>query len=126
MALVIGNSAYSDAPLRNPVNDATDMAAALRGLGFSVTLKTDANQRSMEEAIRDFGDSLRSGGVGLFYYAGHGIQNRGQNDLIPVRAEIQSEADVKYRTVDAGYVLAQMEEGGTPPDYAGDARQGAP
>jgi hypothetical protein len=111
-ALVIGNSAYSDAPLRNPVNDATDMAAALKELGFSVTLRTDANQRSMEEAIRNFGKSLRSGGVGLFYYAGHGIQYRGRNYLIPVHAGIQSEADVKYRTVDAGYVLAQMEEAG--------------
>lgn len=98
--------------MKNPANDATDMASALRKLGFSVTLKTDVNQRAMEESIRAFGTTLRSGGVGLFYYAGHGIQFRGTNYLIPVHAEIKSEADVKYRSVDAGYVLAQMEDAG--------------
>ena len=112
VALVIGNSAYNDAPLRNPVNDATDIASALKKLGFNVTLKTDANQRTMEESIRDFGGTLQSGGVGLFYYAGHGIQYRGTNYLIPVHADIQSEADVKYRSVNAEYVLAQMETAG--------------
>lgn len=112
VALVIGNSNYINSPLRNPVNDATDMAKALRNLGFKVTLKTDANQRTMEGAIRAFGTMLRLGGVGLFYYAGHGIQSRGTNYLIPVHAEIKSEADVKYRSVDAGYVLSQMEDAG--------------
>jgi len=112
VALVIGNSNYMAAPLRNPVNDATDMAKALKQLGFKVTLKTDANQRKMEASIRAFGDALRSGGVGLFYYAGHGIQYRGTNYLIPVHADIKSEADVKYETVDAGRVLSQMERAG--------------
>ena len=74
VALVIGNGKYTDAPLRNPVNDATDMASALRNLGFSVTLKTDASQRAMEKAVRSFGKKLRRGGVGLFYYAGHGLR----------------------------------------------------
>lgn len=112
IALVIGNGAYNNSPLKNPVNDAIDMASALRKLGFSVTLKTNANQRAMEEAIRAFGRQLTKGGVGLFYYAGHGIQSRGTNYLIPVHAEIKSEADVKYEAVDAGRVLAQMEEAG--------------
>ena len=111
-ALVIGNSSYTDAPLRNPVNDATDMASALKKLGFSVTLKTNAIQRAMEEAIRGFGTTLRSGGVGLFYFAGHGLQYRGTNYLIPVHAEIKSESDVKFEAVDAGRVLAQMEDAG--------------
>jgi len=112
VALVIGNSAYTDAPLKNPAHDAIDMASALKNLGFEVTLKTDANQRAMEESIRAFGNKLQSGGVGLFYYAGHGIQYRGTNYLIPVHADIKTEADVKYRSVDAGYVLAQMETAG--------------
>lgn len=112
VALVIGNGAYKDAPLRNPVNDATDMASALKDLGFEVTLKTDADQRSIEESIRQFGNDLRSGGVGLFYFAGHGIQHSGINYLIPVQANIKSEADVKYEAVDAGRVLAQMENAG--------------
>ena len=112
IALVIGNGSYMDAPLRNSVNDATDMASALRNLGFSVTLKTDANQRVLEEAIRKFGSELIFGGVGLFYYAGHGIQSHGTNYLIPVYSDIKVEADVKFEAVDAGRVLAQMEDAG--------------
>ena len=84
--LVIGNANYSSAPLRNPVNDANDMANVLRKLGFRVTLKTNANQRAMEQSIRNFGKSLRSGDVGLFYYAGHAIQYRGRNYLIPIHS----------------------------------------
>lgn len=112
VALVIGNSNYMDAPLKNPVNDATDMAKALKKLGFSVTLKTDADQRTMKQSIRAFGKQLAKGGVGLFYFAGHGIQYSGRNYLIPVHAEVQSEADVEYEAVDAGRVLAQMERAG--------------
>lgn len=111
-ALVIGNGSYQSSPLKNPLNDATDMASVLNRLGFEVTLKTNANQRMMEESIRAFGNKLRSGGVGLFYYAGHGIQYRGRNYLIPIQAAIKSEADIKYESVDAGRVLAQMEEAG--------------
>ncbi len=109
-ALVIGNGAYKSSPLRNPVNDASDFADALQNLGFSVILKTNADQRTMEESIRYFGKKLRSGGVGLFYFAGHGLQINGRNYLIPIGADLESEADVKYEGVDAGRVLAQMEE----------------
>jgi hypothetical protein len=112
IALVIGNSRYMNAPLRNPVNDATDMASALKKLGFEVILKTDVNQRAMKESIRSFGKELQKGGVGLFYFAGHGIQYNGSNYLMPVHAEIKSEADVEYEAVDAGRVLAQMERAG--------------
>lgn len=110
IALVIGNGQYKSAPLKNPINDATDMANALKKLGFTVTLKPNANQRTMERAIRDFGKKLKSGGVGLFYYAGHGLQVYGHNYLIPIDAEIESEGDVKYESVDAGLVLAKMED----------------
>ncbi len=112
IALVIGNGAYKSAPLRNPVNDASDIADALERLGFSVSLKTDANQRNMKKAIRAFGKQLRKGGVGLFYFAGHGIQVKGSNYLIPIGAEIETEPDVEYEAVDAGRVLAQMEDAG--------------
>ena len=112
IALVIGNGAYKSAPLRNPVNDASDIADALGKLGFAVSLKTDANQRSMKRAIRAFGKQLRKGGVGLFYFAGHGVQVRGINYLIPIGAQIESEADVEYEAVDAGRVLAQMDTAG--------------
>jgi len=96
IALVIGNSAYSFAPLKNPVNDAQDTAAVLKTLGFTVMLKKDVNLRSMEEAVRDFGNQLKRGGVGLFYYAGHGLQVNGINYLVPVGARIDKESDVKY------------------------------
>lgn len=112
VALIIGNSNYETAPLANPVNDASDMASALRRLGFSVILKKDANLQTMEEAIEDFGNRLKKGGVGLFFYAGHGVQVYGSNYLIPVGAKIKKEADVKYRAVDAARILDEMENAG--------------
>ena len=109
-ALVIGNAQYKQVALRNPVNDAADMAAALKKLGFTVTLVTDANLKKMEKSVRDFGKQLRKGGVGLFYYAGHGLQVGGRNYLIPIDAMIESESDVKYESVDAGRILGKMED----------------
>jgi hypothetical protein len=110
LALVIGNSAYQMAPLKNPLNDAEDMAVNLKNLGFEVILKKNADQRTMEDTIRYFGKQLRNGGVGLFYFAGHGMQVNGRNYLIPIDAKIESENDVKYEAVDAGRVLGQMED----------------
>jgi hypothetical protein len=110
IALVIGNGNYVDSPLRNPVNDATDVAAALKTLGFEVLSYTDLDQNGMKKAIREFGARLRAnGGVGLFYYAGHGVQVKGANYLIPVSAEVQTEEEVEYESVEVGLVLAQME-----------------
>jgi uncharacterized caspase-like protein len=111
-ALVIGNSAYKDKPLKNPANDAKDMARTLERLGFNVQLKTDASLRDMEEAIREFGERLKRGGVGLFYYAGHGVQVQGVNYLVPVGSKVSSESDAKFECVDAGRVLGKMEDAG--------------
>jgi len=110
LALVIGNGAYQTAPLKNPINDAEDMAATLKKSGFKVILKKDADQRIMEDAIRHFGRQLRNSDVGLFYFAGHGVQVEGRNYLIPVDAKIESESDVKYEAVDAGRILGKMED----------------
>ncbi len=107
-ALVIGNSAYPNAPLKNPVNDAQDMAAVLKASGFTVAIALDADQRKMEEVIAEFGRKLREGGAGLFYYAGHGIQMDGTNYLIPVDAAIETPSDIRYKAVDAGWVLGKM------------------
>src|SRR5262249_29683109 len=75
VALVIGNASYTVGPtLGNPVNDARDMADALRRVGFEVISGENLSQQGMEDRIRQFGEKLRQGGVGLFYYAGHGIQ----------------------------------------------------
>ncbi len=76
-ALVIGNADYKVGRLANPLNDARDMASLLKQTGFSVNLLTNSDQRGMERAIRQFGKQLRDGGVGLFYYAGHGMQVKG-------------------------------------------------
>src|SRR5437773_5571508 len=80
VALVIGNADYIKArTLANPANDATDVAQALRDVGFTVISGTDLNLKQMNDKVREFGDTLRvSGGVGLFYYAGHGIQVRSE------------------------------------------------
>jgi hypothetical protein len=113
IALVIGNSAYETAPLKNPANDAQDMTRALRELGFDVTAEANLRRDEMKRSVQAFGAKLRGGGVGLFYYAGHGLQVRGVNYLVPVDAKINSEAEVDYECVDAGLVLAQMEEAST-------------
>ena len=109
-ALVIGNARYEIGALRNPTNDAQDMAATLQKLGFEVTLTIDATQERMEHNISEFGRQLYQGGVGLFYYAGHGVQVDGENYLIPVDANIQSESDVRYKAVNIGQVLGKMGE----------------
>jgi hypothetical protein len=107
-ALVIGNSAYSSGPLKNPVNDAADMAALLKKLGFTVTLKRNAKLQEMDDAVEAFGNRLKRGGVGLFYYAGHGVQINGTNYLLPIGAKINKEADIKYQAVDANKILDEM------------------
>src|SRR5262245_25243524 len=104
-ALVIGNAAYESGPLRNPVNDAADIAGALQGLGFEVVLLSDAKLRAMEEAIETFNQKLRKGGVGLFYFAGHGLQVAGENYIVPLGARINREQDVRFETVHVGRVL---------------------
>ena len=107
-ALVIGNNRYKDAPLNNPVNDARDIASVLEKLDFEVSLKENAGIREMEKAIRTFGKKIRKGGVGLFYFSGHGLQLNGENFLIPIDADIQEEFDIKYEAVNAGKLLDMM------------------
>jgi len=109
-ALVIGNSQYKSAPLKNPENDASDMARILDDSGFNVITRLNVTKQEMEKAIREFGMILHNGGTGLFYYAGHGMQVAGRNYLIPVDALIETESDVFYEAVDAGRVLGKMED----------------
>ncbi|MBL7083655.1 MAG: caspase family protein [Candidatus Aminicenantes bacterium] len=112
IALIIGNAHYKSSPLRNPVNDATDMARVLRERGFEVIMKTNANYKDMEKAIREFGKKLQKGGVGLFYFSGHGMQVKGVNYLIPVNEDIQEENEIKFKAVDANFVLSKMDSAG--------------
>ena len=112
VALVIGNGAYKTGPLKNPANDARDMAAALKSVGFEVILRENAGLRAMNEAIDQFWASLKKGGVGLFFFAGHGLQVAGENYLVPVDARVALEKDVQYECVNAGKVLGRMEDAG--------------
>ena len=80
VALVIGNSAYSHLPpLRNPKNDATDITNRLRQSGFTVVSALDATREDMEEAVYEFSNRLKKGGIALFYFSGHGLQVKGEN-----------------------------------------------
>ena len=109
-ALLIGNSNYASSPLVNPVNDARAMKKALTELGFQVNLLENATLKEMSIAVRQFGDKLRSGGgVGVFYYAGHGMQIKGRNYLIPVAAELMREDEVAYTAMEVGALLDKME-----------------
>jgi hypothetical protein len=115
LALVVGNGAYRTAPLKNPTNDAADMARTLSEMGFVVIHRENLNLNEMKRAVRDFGARLRrDGGVGLFYFAGHGVQVKGRNYLVPVDAEIENEQEAEYESLDAGFVLAQLEDAGNP------------
>lgn len=109
VALIIGNGAYQEAPLRNPVNDAADTTAVLQQLDFQVQLLREANFRAMKEAVAEFGRKLVRSGVGLFYFAGHGLQINGRNYIIPIGADIQKEQDVEFESVDVGRILGEMD-----------------
>ena len=112
-ALVIGNGAYQHAhALNNPANDATAMAETLRRVGFEVVSLVDADRTRMVKALGEFRRKLSTDGVGLFYYAGHGMQVRGKNYLIPVEADIADENDAALLAIDVDSVQHVMEDAG--------------
>src|SRR5436190_2806883 len=99
VALVIGNSDYRDVPaLANPRNDAEDVAAALKRLGFETTVGLDADRAAMEKALEAFATAVEGADVAVFYYAGHGMQHQGVNYLMPVDANLQSAAGLRRLT----------------------------
>ncbi|HEY0743643.1 MAG TPA: caspase family protein [Chryseosolibacter sp.] len=115
-ALVIGNSNYSReiGILKNPVNDATDVATELRNSNFEVQLLTNATYVQLREAMRKFQEKLTNGPrdqtVGLFYYAGHGVQYQDENYLVPIDANVQFEDDITRMCFPVQrMVLANME-----------------
>ena len=114
-ALVIGNSQYKDAPLRNPANDATAIAGALKQAGFEVVQALDAGRAAMLDAIQAFGGGLeRQGAVGLFYFAGHGVQLAWRNYLIPVDAVVDNPEDVRERAVELNTLLQGLTRAKNP------------
>lgn len=109
-ALVLGNNEYGKASLKNPVNDAIAMAEELQRSGFDVILYTNARQKDIKMAIRDFGQLLKEkGGIGLFFYAGHGLQADGRNYIVPINADIQKSQDIEFESVDLGRILVEMD-----------------
>ena len=110
LALVIGNSAYKNAPkLKNPANDASDMAESLERLGFEVVRGVDLDYSSMRNAVRRFSERLPDANVALLFYAGHGLQVAGKNYLVPIDAQIETQADLDFGTIDLDLVLRGME-----------------
>jgi formylglycine-generating enzyme required for sulfatase activity len=109
VALVIGNGRYAESPLNNPVNDARAVARVLRTLGFDVLAHENLDFISMRRAVAGFGERMAEGGVGLFYYSGHGLQVGGRNFLVPIAARLTSERYITAETLEVDAVLKEMD-----------------
>ena len=112
MALVIGNAAYQEGALKNPVNDAEDLSASLRRLGFEVAVKSNLGKRGMEQALNEFTRQLRTNDLAVFYFSGHGVQVQNENFLVPVDFQAEAEADVEYAAIPASRIRKRLEETG--------------
>lgn len=109
-ALVIGNAQYTHAGLlANPANDANDIAAALKEMGFNVVLGIDLDKATFDAKVREFASSLADADTAVLFYAGHGLQVAGRNYLVPVDADLKSERDLDFQTVGLDFILKQME-----------------
>lgn len=108
IALVIGNSAYRSGALRNPHNDADAVATSLKQLGFRVVLRKNTTRRELNDALREFSQSATRSDVRLFFYAGHGVQSKGHNYLVPVDAEVLSEDDLPRQATDISEFLDRL------------------
>jgi uncharacterized caspase-like protein len=111
VALVIGNGQYQYVtPLKNPNNDAPDLAASLREIGFDVILRTDIGREGFEEALSEFARKAVGADTALFYYAGHGLQFEGQNYLLPIDVKAEDALDVRFRAVKIDHVREAMDQ----------------
>lgn len=113
IALVIGNGAYQypdNLPkLGNPAHDAEDMASALRRFGFEVIERKNQTLEAMNQSIAEFGSRIGGSDAALFFFAGHGIQVKNQNYLMPINARVESEAVVPYQGVNVNQILDEMD-----------------
>ena len=106
VALVVGISNYKFVPrLGNPTNDALDVSNAFYRLGFQVQSLIDPDRTTLENAIRKLGRDAEGAEAGVFYYSGHALEVNGQNLLVPATADIRSERDLRFETVDLDSVL---------------------
>ena len=113
-ALVIGNGGYVDvSPLNNPTNDADDIAEILAKRDFTVIKKTDCTHKEMDLALKEFRAALKDSDVGLFFFAGHGMQIDGENYLAAIDADADTETDAKHSSLSLNRVIETMEKSGT-------------
>src|SRR5690242_2351802 len=109
VALVIGNGAYQHVPaLPNPPNDASDIAASFRRLGFDVRLVKNGNFDDMRRALLDFGHRARGAEMAIVFYAGHGMEIAGENWLIPVDAALRTDADAEQEAITLKSVMVTV------------------
>jgi len=109
-ALVIGNAAYpGHTALANPVNDATDMARRLEKYGFDVVTLTDASNKEMDKALLVFRNDLKGSDVGLFFFAGHGMQISGVNYLLALDTPMNDETDAKHGSLSLDKVIETLD-----------------
>ena len=113
VALLIGNNNYGSTPLRNAANDAHDLGEALKELGFKVIERENATRKDMIDAIREFGAAIEGANTALFFYAGHAMQFKDRNYLIPIDAAMGSEEDVTFFSVEVGQVFDRMDRART-------------
>ena len=113
VALLIGNNQYASTPLRNAANDARDLGEALKELGFQVIVRENASRKDMIEAIREFGQAVDGANTALFFYAGHAMQFKDRNYLIPIDAAMGSEEDVTFFSVEIGQIFDRMDRART-------------
>jgi hypothetical protein len=113
VALLIGNNSYASTPLRNAANDARDLAEALKDLGFQVIVRENASRKDMIDALREFGQAIDGAGTALFFYAGHAMQFKDRNYLIPIDAAMGSEEDVTFFSVEIGQIFDRMDRART-------------
>lgn len=113
VALLIGNNAYPSSPLRNAVNDARDLGAALREMGFKTIVKENTSRAQMIAALQEFGKALDGAEAALFFYAGHAMQFKDRNYLIPIDAVMGSEDDITFFSVEVSQVFDRMERART-------------
>ena len=112
-ALIIGNNAYPGAYLQNAVNDALTISKSFEELGFEVDTVLNTELSVFDSKINAFIDRLEAGDVALFYYAGHGVQVKGQNFLIPVDFQVSDPIQLRYRAIPADMIRERMEQAAT-------------
>ena len=111
VALVIGNNNYQGvlSKLRNPINDASAIRDILKSKNFKVIYKTNSGKRDMRKALKEFYREIKKGGVGFFYFSGHGIEIDGQNYLIPIDAKIDEKTDAEYEAISLNKVTKRIQ-----------------